>query len=139
MAQFQRINYSDLNARQKELYNFQKISGLLADFGFSTYRLTDDWGGADFLAVPFDGSQVLRVQLKGRLYFDKKYQGKDLWVCFRQDDIVYLYPHDELLNTLLESNRIGHTNSWSEKGVYHFPYIPENLADYLREFCLGRE
>ena len=31
-----RVSFDDLNARQKEIYNFQKLSALLADFGDST-------------------------------------------------------------------------------------------------------
>ncbi|PTR05365.1 hypothetical protein C8R32_12329 [Nitrosospira sp. Nsp5] len=109
MTTFQRIKYADLNSRQKEIFNFQKVSCLLADFGFATYRLTDDWNGADFLAVPFDGSAILRVQLKGRLTFEKKYQDKGLWVCFRHVNLVYLYPHDALLSELLKVSNVGNT------------------------------
>ena len=51
----QRINYDDLNAKQKEIYNFQKVTALkvaalLADCGFNCIKLSDDWQGADFLA-----------------------------------------------------------------------------------------
>lgn len=31
---FTQINYRDLNGPQQEAYNFQKLSGLLADYGF---------------------------------------------------------------------------------------------------------
>ena len=79
MRTFQKVEYGQLNSKQQEIFNFQKVSGLLADFGYATYRLTDDWNGADFLAVPFDGSDVLRVQLKSRLAFEHKYENKDLW------------------------------------------------------------
>ena len=57
-----RIDYALLNARQKENFNFQKLSAVLADFGFVTMRLTDDWGGADFIAQHTDGETFLRVQ-----------------------------------------------------------------------------
>ena len=79
----QKIRYADLSARQKENYNFQKISGILADYGYQTIRLTDDWNGADFLAQHVTDTNVLRVQLKSRLCFYKKYTGGDLWICFR--------------------------------------------------------
>ena len=49
------IKYNDLNSRQRERYNFQKIAGLLADYGFSSIKLDDDWQGADFLAQHIDG------------------------------------------------------------------------------------
>ena len=34
-----RINYKDLNPRQQEAYNFQKVAAVLADYGFVTLRL----------------------------------------------------------------------------------------------------
>ncbi len=37
------IQYADLNSRQKENYNFQKLSAVLADYGYVTMRLSDDW------------------------------------------------------------------------------------------------
>jgi len=40
-----KIKYEDLNARTKEMYNFQKVSAKLADYGFTTMRLNNDWQG----------------------------------------------------------------------------------------------
>ena len=140
MVTFQRVKYADINSRQKEIFNFQKVSALLADFGFATYRLTDDWNGADFLAVHFDGSTFLRVQLKGRLTFEKKYQGKDLWVCFRYSGLIYLYPHDALLAEALKVTNIANTESWlKSNGGYSFPAPPKSLEAQLKLYCLGHE
>lgn len=50
-----RICYNELNSRQQENYNFQKVSAVLADYGFVTMRLNDDWQGADFIAIHIDG------------------------------------------------------------------------------------
>jgi hypothetical protein len=61
---FKKIIYSELNARQKESYNFQKVSAIFADYGFSTIRLSDDWQGADFIAQHIDNQVFLKVQLK---------------------------------------------------------------------------
>jgi len=55
------IDYVSLNSRQKENFNFQKVSGVLADYGFSTVRLTQDWRGADFIAQHSDGVTFLKV------------------------------------------------------------------------------
>ena len=63
----ERAVYEDLNSRQQENYNFQKLAGVLAEFGYNCIRLSDDWEGADFLALHNDGATTLRVQLKGRL------------------------------------------------------------------------
>jgi hypothetical protein len=135
--QFTRIDYTALNDRQKENYNFQKVSGVLADYGFSTIRLTDDWQGADFVAQHLDRVTFLRVQLKGRPCFDKKYSGKDLFVCFPAPGGIYLYPHDALLDLVLARGRsVVGTESWEKKGQYHFPYLAEWLQPLLQPYFL---
>src|SRR6266404_9090347 len=96
-----RIQYENLNARQNENYNFQKVSAVLAEYGFVTLRLSDDWQGADFIAQHIDGETFLKVQLKGRLTFDRRYEGKNLYVAFAHRGSWYLYPHDELLQIVL--------------------------------------
>src|SRR5258705_11727854 len=95
------VEYSKLTGRQQENYNFVKLSAVLADFGFATVRLTDDWCGADFIAMHMDGKTLLKVQLKGRLYFGKKYLGKDLLFGFCANGDWYLYPHDSVLEQAL--------------------------------------
>jgi hypothetical protein len=61
----EKINYNDLNAKAKEMYNFQKVSAKLEDYGFTTMWLNNDWQGADFIAVHADGATDIKVQLKG--------------------------------------------------------------------------
>jgi hypothetical protein len=140
LLKFERVAYATLNSRQKEIYNFQKVSGLLAEYGFATLRLTDDWSGADFLAVHVNGATILRVQLKGRMTFEHKYTNKDIWICFRHKGVVYLYPHDDLLNVALRKTNIGNTESWNKSGGgYSFPSPPAVLQTDLLAFCLGKE
>ena len=45
---FELVEYRTLNARQQEAFNFQKVSAVLADYGFVTMRLSSDWQGADY-------------------------------------------------------------------------------------------
>ena len=40
---FEKVNYDNLNSKQKELFNFQKIAATLADYGFNCIKLADDW------------------------------------------------------------------------------------------------
>lgn len=40
-----KVNYRELNAKQKELFNFQKLAAVMADYGFNCIRLSDDWQG----------------------------------------------------------------------------------------------
>lgn len=130
----ERIQYSELNARQKENFNFQKLSAVLADYGFVTIRLSDDWQGADLIAQHVDGDTVLRVQLKGRLVVCKKYRGKKLWIAFHEDGVWYLYPHDELLSHVLKVTNIGTTDSWTKRGGYSWPRVPARLREILSAF-----
>ena len=95
-----RIHYGQLNARQKENYNFQKASAILADYGFNCMRLSDDWKGADFLAVHVDGETTLRVQLKSGVSINPKYLCKDLWMMFPAGSKWFLIPHDTLVTLL---------------------------------------
>ena len=39
--QLTKINYQDLNSRQKENYNFTKIAAILSDYGFTCILLSD--------------------------------------------------------------------------------------------------
>ena len=132
---FKKRSYQALNSRQQESYNFQKVSAVLAEYGVVAIRLSDDWNGADFLALDPDG-ETIRVQLKGRLTFSKSYIGKKLWIAFRVVERWLLFPHDEILEQVLASTTIGDTESWRERGGYSFPSIPQNLQATLSEYQL---
>ncbi|TPN35986.1 hypothetical protein [Mesorhizobium sp. B1-1-6] len=129
---FERIAYKSLNARQKENYNFQKVAGRLADYGYNCLRLNDDWHGADFLAVHVDGTNVLRIQLKGRFGFYKKYCGRDLHIAFILGDDCYVYPHDDVLAAVVGRGQIGETVSWAERGIFHWSKFPSWAAELLQ-------
>ena len=132
---FERITYSDLNSRQKENFNFQKVAAQLADYGFNCLRLTDDWQGADFIACHINGDTFLKVQLKGRLMIDRKYQGKEIHVAFIHGDAVYLYDHDQLVSHLEENGLIGTESiTWHEKGFRSWPNPPAWAIRFLEQF-----
>ena len=78
-----RVSYSELTAKQREIYKYQKVAAVLADYGFNCIKLDDDWQGADFLAYHKDRNQTVKVQLKGGLVIDKKYTSKNIYLCFR--------------------------------------------------------
>ena len=136
-TKLEHIHYTSLNSRQKENYNFQKVSGILADYGFSTVRLTQDWEGADFVAQHSDGVTFLKVQLKGRLTFKRDYIGKNLWMCFPDGKDVYLFPHDEVLDLILKSGRVmNETASWEKTGWYSWPQPPQWFKPNLEVYRL---
>ncbi len=136
-VEFKRVRYADLRARQQENYNFQKASGVLAEFGFSTVRLTDDWDGADFVSQHADGKTMLRVQLKPRLYFSKKYTNKDLWMCFRDARDIYLFPHDEVLAKILSTGKtMTGSKSWETDGAYSFRSVSKWMKPMIESYRL---
>jgi hypothetical protein len=129
-----KIDYSTLNSRQKEIFNFQKISGLLADYGFNCIKLADDWQGADFLAYHKDGLDTMKIQLKSRLTIDQKYRGKELYVAFPFRSQWYLIEHDTLIEKVGKHTDWLKTDSWVMKGCYHSAapsfLLMENLSEY---------
>jgi hypothetical protein len=131
-----KIIYSKLNARQQETYNFQKVTAIFADYGYTTIKLSDDWMGADFIALNFNGKEFLRVQLKGRVTFERKYLNKDLFICFQDklDNNWYLYPHDKMLKKILPI--IKNSDSWKVHGSYSFPSMSVNLKKILMSYII---
>jgi frataxin-like iron-binding protein CyaY len=117
ISRFQKIQYSSLSSRQKENFNFHKISAVLADYGFSTIRLTDDWNGADFLALHKDG-ETLKVQLKGRITIAGKYQNKGIWIAAPHEGGWFFYPHDEAIETIESAAPFLNSQSWQQDKLY---------------------
>ena len=131
-----KVPYDALNSRQKENYNFHKVAAVLADYGFTSIRLSDDWQGADFIAQHINGQTFIKAQLKGRMSIDKKYIGKDLHICFPYEGEWYLFPHDEVVNHLLSTSNIGNTAAWQEQGAYGFRVISREYLNYFKQFRL---
>jgi hypothetical protein len=140
------INYVELNARQKENYNFQKVPAILADYGFSTVRLTDDWQGADFVAQNMLNNEFLKIQLKTRIIIAKKYERKDLWICFKIKhgkayDEWYLVKHDALMDLVLTKYKpdsekgVKNSKSWNKEkgGAYSWPRPRKELWSLIND------
>ena len=134
-----RVNYNELSAKQKEIYNFHKVASLLADYGFNSIKLSDNWQGTDFLAYHKEGDHTLKVQLKGRMLIDRKYIGKELHMCFRMGSIWYLIPHDELKHMVEETlPETFKTLSW-ERGTYSWPRPPKRIREKLSQYALNSQ
>lgn len=134
---FAPVPYSQLNARQRENFNFHKVAARLADYGFHSLRLTDDWQGADFIACHIDGQTFLKVQLKPRLFLDKKYVGKDIHIAFLLGEDCFLYPHDELLGLVLDNGALdAESERWRVHGQRHWPAPPAWGMAFLAKFKL---
>ena len=126
---FDKIDYDSLNSKQKESFNYHKVASALADYGYDSMRLNNDWEGADFIAVK--GDEMIKVQLKGRFTVDKKYIGKDIFIAFIEDNIVKIYKHDDVV-AMLPKNILD-SISWSEKGAYSWGQTPKIYNSIIKE------
>jgi frataxin-like iron-binding protein CyaY len=135
---FEHIPYETLNARQKEIFNFQKLSATLADYGFNCITLADDWGGADFIAFHVITTRTLKVQLKSRITIGKKYTGKEIWIAFPHNGFWYLIEHDQLVQKIGDSTEWLRTASWLTGNEYSSVSINPQLLNSLAENKLGR-
>lgn len=133
---FKPVAYADLNSRQQENYNFQKVAARLADYGYNCIRLSDDFEGADFIALHADGETMLRVQLKGRFSFNAKYYGKGLHIAFREVDRFYVYPHDQLRQRIIDQGLLETSKSkpWIEDGSRNWPSVPKKFRRLLDDY-----
>jgi frataxin-like iron-binding protein CyaY len=136
-SHFKKVHYGDLSAKQKELYNFQKIAATLADFGYNCIKLADDWQGADFLAYHINGTTTLKVQLKSRVTINKKYSGKDIWMAFPHKGYWYLIEHHRLVEKVGKYTDWLSTPSWKEKNGYSSVSINSAFLESLAEDRIG--
>ena len=135
ISRFPKINYADLSSPQKENFNFQKVSAVLADYGFATIRLTDDWNGADFLALHKDG-ETLKIQLKSRLTICSKYQDKGLWVAAPHAGGWFVYPHDESMPLIEAAASFLNSQSWQQDGLYTWRSPSKALLLALEQYFI---
>lgn len=102
-------------------------------------KLDDDWQGADFLAQHIDGVTFIKVQLKGRLTFDKKYSGKNIFIAFPYRNTWYLFDHDELLKVFLDTflNKMAISVSWAKKGGYSWKHLSKQILQLIEPYKLS--
>jgi hypothetical protein len=136
--QLVKINYEQLNSKQKEIYNFQKIGAVLADYGFNCIKLADDWQGADFIAYHKDGQDTLKIQLKSRLTISKKYLNKGLHLAFPLNGEWYLVDHDFLVAKARQNTPWLESVSWVKDGTYHTASPSDALLNAIAYYKLGR-
>ena len=140
--QIDKIKYNDLSAKKKEIFNFQKLASILADYGFNCIKLSDDWEGADFLA--YQESVTLKVQLKSSISIYKKYLNKDLYIAFRLDDRDIesnwcLIKHDELVSIMKNNSKWldEDKKSWTENGYYRAGKVNRKILPYIEKYIIN--
>jgi len=138
MTKIKKINYSQLNARQKENYNFHKIAQILAEYGYDCLRPNNDWKGADFLAYHDETGEVLKVQLKSRVTIGKKYMTKNIYMTFPINNEWYLIRHNDLLSIVQRNTPWLTSQSWIEKGGYSSNGVSRLVISELEKYLIKK-
>lgn len=127
-----KVKYEKLNTKQKENYNFAKVASALADYGYNSIRLSDDYNGADFIALHVNGKDLLRIQLKGHWTIDKKYLRKDLYIVYvyQAKKEVWIYKHDDMVKVCNKEKIYTLSDSWVKHGTYSNVH-PKKLMPYM--------
>lgn len=141
---FSKVNYQDLDGRQKEVHNYHHIAALLAKHGYATYPIRDDWNGGDMIARHMTDPEKgnMTIQIKGRLTFDRKYLNKGIWIGFPAGADAYVFPHDEFLEDYKRARSergqpLENSKAWTEGGCVHWPRLTDELRELLQHYLLS--
>lgn len=131
------VLYQNLTPKQKEAFNFAKLSAVMADYGFQCYPLWDDDSGVDFHALHGPSGRVLPVQQKSALSVHRKYEGKGLWTMFHVEQVWYLIEHDRLRDILAElTNALNTATAQRERRAFmHHP--PKRVLAALEPYRMS--
>lgn len=136
-----KVDYATkLNAKQQEQHLFQKCSAVLADYGYATIKLSDDWGGADFIAISQVTGEFFKIQLKGRFTIATKYEGKDVYIAFPMNLSLgqwCIYPHDAILGLLRKAGKYVNTPGWEKNGEFHTFKVSNYLKPLLEKYLIS--
>ena len=131
-----RADYLSLTSLQKEAYNFEEVSAVLAGHGYDCVFLTDRQDLADFVAHHRSSGTHRRVQLTSRCLVDRKYENQGLWVAFPVDEDWYFLEHDRLRDLMGENTTALRSKSWMEGGRYSWPTPSPDLLRAIAPYRL---
>jgi len=133
----QKVQYDFLSPKEQESFNTVHLMTTMAKWGYlESTRINGDKHGADLLFYRAKDSDVKKIQLKGRPTFDKKYQGKNLYIAFQEKKSGdwYVYPHDDIIKKAQYISSWALSKSWQEMGAYSWNTLPLWLSEILEEW-----
>jgi len=118
---------------QEAIYRAE-VSKIFLEHGWMVYVPEADVGGVDFLVMNLETEEVRKIQLKGRWTVDKKYHGKNIWMCFSVNDKWYLCEHDRMVEIGLECE----LSLWEQKnGELRTTYSVEPMSKKMTGMMLS--
>lgn len=71
---------SKFKSQIQEVINRNALVSLALEHGYNAFLPVYD-GGVDFILYREADNDLKKVQLKGRWYIDRKYEGRDIWIA----------------------------------------------------------
>lgn len=134
------IEHDDLTNKEIELYNYSRLVAVLAKYGLETHRVINDANGADIIAYraprKSEGTHavILKIQLKSRFSYNKKYDHEDLYIAFPDGDDWYLIPQESISEDKeLVPEKWRTSESW-KAGNYHVAQLTKSLRTKLERY-----
>lgn len=131
---------SRFRSQVREVINRNVVVSLALQQGFNAYLPVYD-GGVDFIlhreaqaGRAETSTDTRKVQLKGRLTIDKKYENRDIWIAFPVSLDWYLVPHDEIVALADVHTKALKTISWNEGGLYSWPKPPNAIMAQCEQY-----
>lgn len=130
----EKVNYTQLNPRAQENFLYAKLAARMADYGYTCLRLSDDYNGADLIALR-EGEDAMQIQLKGRVTIKPEYMNKELYMAFPINSDFYVLLHDDLVRICGDRGYLK-TRAWLEQGKWHVGKPPKAMIETLQPFKL---
>lgn len=85
--------------------------------------------------------KTLTIQVKSRMTLARKYQNKDIWIAFIQDDDIFVFPHDLVLREFHDLQKkkgvpVEASRAWRDEGIIHWRRLTKDLKKILAPYRL---
>lgn len=115
---FERIDLSQMSPSEVRKYNYNKVTAALSDYGFSTELLPEGQFVWDFVATQEHTGKKIKVLIRPQMTLEKKFLGKDIYICFLEGSNWYIYPHDQHYEHVRITSNLMDTSSWKKEGTF---------------------
>jgi hypothetical protein len=115
---FERIDLGQLSVSEIRKYNYNKVTAALADYGFATELAPEGQVLWDFVATQLSSGKQIKVLIRPQMTLEKKFLGKDIYICFLEGSNWYIYPHDQHYEHVRITSNLMDTTSWKKEGTF---------------------
>jgi hypothetical protein len=127
---------SGLSSQALEFVNRSAVLPIFVKDRFMPY--VPEWDeGIDFIVYREKDDLLLKLQLKSRWSIDRKYVGRNIGLLFRDKNIWYLCPHDDMVEYAHQNTSFLSSESWIARGIYHVPNVSLTARQHFETYGLS--